>query len=152
MNLVFLIHPQIEMGSVSLNGGAKFMMEDTSKSSAVTITMKGSRLVAPPLTLPELAPALTDTAADWLRSYGAREFTRIYGTHFIVGWRLGGHLTFSFQFNSNEQVGFSNYVWYFMYNYINMYVSIKMCICVLCTQYINTNIHTHLCGYLCTPP
>lgn len=94
----------ITAGSVSLSGGAKYASENLAKDNGVTIMQNAVRMRAPPLALPEEAPDLTPTAQRILLQKGEAEFRKIYGTHFIVGWRLGGFLNFAFTYFSNEQV------------------------------------------------
>ena len=95
---------QASFSGVTLSGGAKYASEKLAKTNAVTIMQKASRLRAPPLALPDVVPNLTDTAVRILSTQGEARFRDIYGTHFVVGWRLGGYLLFSFSFYSNEQV------------------------------------------------
>jgi len=65
---------QATFSGVSVSGGAKYASENLASSSAVTIMQKATRLMAPPLALPDEAPDLTDTAIRILTDYGEDTF------------------------------------------------------------------------------
>jgi len=68
------------------------------------VTQKCNKLQAPPLALPDWAPTLTPTALRILRTQGVDAFEKLYGTHFIVGFQMGGFLVFSYKYSANQQV------------------------------------------------
>ncbi|KAI8462506.1 MAG: hypothetical protein J3K34DRAFT_500054 [Monoraphidium minutum] len=98
------IELQLTKVGTSIGGGVKFVMDTMSSNSAVFIMQKANKLKQPPLALPPQAPNLTPTALKMLRDRGEAAFEEVYGTHFIVGFRLGGYLIFYYKFQSNEQV------------------------------------------------
>jgi len=89
---------------VNVGAGAQYTLDKSSSTDSVYITALASKVQNNPLALPSQFPPMTDESLAILRTKGRDSFFNLYGTHFVFGFRMGGFLSYTFQYQSNEQI------------------------------------------------
>jgi len=79
-------------------------MDKSSSTDSVYIIALASKVQNNPLALPTQFPPMTDESLAFLKAKGRTAFFKLYGTHFVFGFRMGGFLSYTFQYQSNEQI------------------------------------------------
>ena len=94
--------PQASPFGVNVGAGAQFALDRTASVDSVFVTAMASKVQYPPVKLPTLIPPMTPESLSLLSSRGRAAFYATYGTHFVFGFRLGGYLSYMFQYQSSE--------------------------------------------------
>jgi hypothetical protein len=97
----------LDLWLFSVSAGLRWQMDTFSSSNSVYITQMATKLQNPPVSLPPTAPRMTQAAYDLLNSGGpgaVNTFYRTYGTHFIVGFKMGGSMQYTYELQSSQLV------------------------------------------------
>jgi hypothetical protein len=102
-------NPQVPVFfGISVGIGLSVAVSNFDASNTVAVSMLASKLQQPPLSMPEVVPTLSQPSMDYLLANGPSAFFALYGTHFIVGFQMGGSLLMSYSLQSNEMASKSD--------------------------------------------
>jgi len=97
--------PQINIFfGITIGFGLRYMTETFSTENTVSIGCSANKRAQLPTALPDKVPVMTSTALAYLRQNGVDAFYKAYGSHFIIGFRMGGYLNFGYRIQANQRV------------------------------------------------